>query len=91
MGQIYSTGGNFIQITLINKNKHVDIEGFVAENNYSLTYSIHKNSTVEELLSLVNVFRVQTIKTLYDNEHICKKNDVLTRPTTLFVSMDQLS
>ena len=85
MGHSQSTP-RYIRITLVNKNIRNEIEGFVKANNYSLVYSIEKNATVEELLSMVNTFRVQSINTLYDDTHICTKQEVLTQDMTLYVS-----
>jgi hypothetical protein len=60
------TQSKMINITLKDNKGH--FSGFTKSNGFSLTYTLPVNSTVKDLLILVNEYREQPITRLYTKE-----------------------
>jgi hypothetical protein len=60
------TQSKMINVTLKDKDGH--FSGFTKSNGFSLTYTLPVNSTVKDLLILVNEYREQPITRLYTKE-----------------------
>lgn len=70
MGMFYSQPVYF-NVILINADyDKIEIDGFTKQNNYSLTYTTEKGTTIADFLNNVNKFREIPIKKLkYKGRH----------------------
>ena len=76
----------YVEVTVINNKKETNVEGFVKNNNFSLVFTIDKNTLVKDFLDFANKYRYQQINFLFnENGGIVKKNFSINKNSAFYL------
>jgi hypothetical protein len=64
-----TSSSKLIRISIVNDSGK-EISGFTEGNSFTLDYTLQENSSVRDLLALINKYRLHPIPKLYDRDGI---------------------